>query len=170
MSIYAIQQYHKELEKIIHYGGTKKETAIRNSFYNLLNEYAHSKDLMLIPEISTKNKAGKLITPDGTIKDSIRNDWGYWESKDETDDINEEIKKKFEKGYPSDNILFEDSQTAVLYQHGEEVMRKNMRDEEELHKILTHFLSYERPEVHDFREAIEHFKQDIPKLPLPYVK
>jgi predicted helicase len=164
MSIYAIQQYHKELEKIIHYGGTKKETAIRNSFYNLLNEYAHSKDLMLIPEISTKNKAGKLITPDGTIKDSIRNDWGYWESKDESDDINDEIKKKFEKGYPSDNILFEDSQTAVLFQHGEEVMRKDMRDEEELHKILTHFLSYERPEVHDFREAIEHFKQDIPKV------
>ncbi|MGN6265389.1 MAG: hypothetical protein ACTHM5_06925 [Ginsengibacter sp.] len=58
--------YHKELEKIIHYGGSKKETAIRNSFYNLLNEYARSKDLMLIPEISTKNKGGKIITPDGT--------------------------------------------------------------------------------------------------------
>lgn len=37
MSIYAIQQYHKELEKIIHYGGSKKETAIRNAFYYLLN-------------------------------------------------------------------------------------------------------------------------------------
>ena len=164
MSIYAIQQYHKELEKIIHFGGSKKETAIRNSFYNLLNEYARSKDLMLIPEISTKNKAGKIITPDGTIKDSIRNDWGYWESKDESDDINEEIRKKFDKGYPSDNILFEDSQTAVLYQHGEEVMRRDMRDEEQLHEILTKFLSYERPEVSDFREAIEKFKEDIPKV------
>ncbi|MGN6603346.1 MAG: type ISP restriction/modification enzyme [Ginsengibacter sp.] len=164
MSIYAIQKYYKELEKIIHYGGSKKETAIRNSFYNLLNEYAHAKDLILIPEISTKNKAGKTITPDGTIKDSIRNDWGYWESKDESDDINEEIRKKFEKGYPSDNILFEDSQTAVLYQHGEEVMRRNMQDEEQLHEILTKFLSYERPEVSDFREAIEHFKEDIPKV------
>ncbi|MEO6405821.1 MAG: type ISP restriction/modification enzyme [Ferruginibacter sp.] len=164
MSIYAIQQYHKELEKIIHYGGSKKETAIRNAFYYLLNEYAHGKDLMLIAEISTKNKAGKIITPDGTIKDSIRNDWGYWESKDESDDINEEIRKKFEKGYPSDNILFEDSQTAVLYQHGEEVMRRQMPDEDQLHEILTRFLSYERPEVHDFREAIHKFKEDIPKV------
>ncbi|HEV8079644.1 MAG TPA: type ISP restriction/modification enzyme [Chitinophagaceae bacterium] len=164
MSIYAIQQYHKELEKIIHYGGSKKETAIRNAFYYLLNEYAHSKDLMLIAEISTKNKAGKIITPDGTIKDSIRNDWGYWESKDESDDINDEIRNKFNKGYPSDNILFEDSQTAVLYQHGDEVMRRNMLDEEQLHEVLTKFLNYERPEVHDFREAIEHFKQDIPKV------
>lgn len=164
MSIYAIQQYHKELEKIIHYGGSKKETAIRNAFYFLLNEYAHSKDLMLIAEISTKNKQGKIITPDGTLKDNIRNDWGYWESKDESDDINEEIRKKFDKGYPSDNILFEDSQTAVLYQHGEEVLRRNMQDKDQLHQILTRFLSYERPEVHDFREAIEHFKQDIPKV------
>ena len=28
----------------------------------------------------------------------------------------------------------------------------------------TVFLAYERPEVHDFREAIEHFKEDIPKV------
>lgn len=40
MSLYAIQQYHAEVEKIVHFGGTKKETAIRNAFYNLLNEYA----------------------------------------------------------------------------------------------------------------------------------
>ena len=73
MSVYAIQKYHKELEKIIHYGGSKKETAIRNAFYFLLNEYAHSKELMLIAEISTKNKQGKIITPDGTLKDNIRN-------------------------------------------------------------------------------------------------
>jgi hypothetical protein len=32
---------------------------------------------MLIAEISTKNKQGKIITPDGTLKDNIRNDWGY---------------------------------------------------------------------------------------------
>ncbi|MEJ7671708.1 MAG: hypothetical protein WKF59_03140 [Chitinophagaceae bacterium] len=52
----------------------------------------------------------------------------------------------------------------MLYQHGEEVMRRDMQDEEQLHEVLTKFLSYERPEVHDFREAIEHFKQDIPKV------
>ena len=48
MSLYAINNYYNELEKIIHYGGSKKETAIRNAFYNLLNDYARSKDLMLI--------------------------------------------------------------------------------------------------------------------------
>ncbi len=164
MSIYAIHHYYTELEKIIHFGGSKKETAIRNAFYNLLNEYARGKELLLVTEISTKNKQGKIITPDGTIKDSIRNDWGYWESKDEEDDIDEEIRKKFIKGYPSDNILFEDSQTAVLYQHGEEVLRVSMLNEQKLHIILTQFLNYERPEVHDFRIAIEKFKEDIPNV------
>ena len=164
MSSFAITNYYNEVEKIIRFGGSKKETAIRNAFYYLLNEYAKQKDLMLVAEISTKNKQGKIITPDGTLKDYIRNDWGYWESKDESDDINEEIKKKFSKGYPSDNIFFEDSQTAVLYQHGEEVLRVNMKEEEQLNKILTKFIYYERPEVHDFREAIEKFKEDIPKV------
>ncbi len=27
---------------------------------------------MLVAEISTKNKQGKIITPDGTLKDNIR--------------------------------------------------------------------------------------------------
>lgn len=164
MSDYAITHYYRELEDAIHYGGSTKETAIRFAFQKLLEKYAESKELKLVPEISTKNKQGRIITPDGTLKDQIRNDWGYWESKDEKDDINEEIKNKFAKGYPSDNILFEDSQTAVLFQHNQEVKRVDMKDPEALHAILTKFLQYERPEVHDFREAIEKFKEDIPKV------
>ncbi|MBK8142839.1 MAG: hypothetical protein IPK57_18955 [Chitinophagaceae bacterium] len=86
------------------------------------------------------------------------------ESKDEADDINEEINKKFAKGYPNDNILFEDSNTAVLFQHGEEVMRTALEDETALDKLLNKFVSYERQEVTDFRKAIEQFKEDIPKV------
>ena len=61
---------------------------------------------MLIAEIYTKNKQEKLITPDRNLKNNIRNNWSYCKSKDERDAIDEEIKKKFNKGYPSDNILF----------------------------------------------------------------
>jgi hypothetical protein len=46
----------------------------------------------------------------------LRLDWGYWESKDQYDKLDEEIEKKLNKGYPDSNILFEDSQTAVLIQ------------------------------------------------------
>lgn len=164
MSIFAIKTFLKELEDIKHYGGTTKETAVRFAFQKLLDEYAKSKDLRLIAEVSIKLKNGKTVTPDGTLKDVLRLDHGYWESKDEADDINIEIQKKFAKGYPNDNILFEDSSTAVLYQYGVEVARTPLEDEVALDKLLNKFISYERQEVTDFRKAIEQFKEDIPKV------
>lgn len=164
MSIHAIHKYHQELERIIHFGGTKKETSIRVAFQNLLNEYSKQKDLILIPEITIKTAAGNNVMPDGTLKDMLRLDWGYWESKDEDDDLDEEIKKKFDKGYPKDNILFEDSQTAVLIQGGKEKKRVKMANAEALDKLLHDFVNFERPEVKQFRTAIELFKQDIPQV------
>lgn len=164
MSIQSIRQYLSEVEKIIHFGGSKKETAIRNAFYNLLNEYAKQKELMLIPEISVKGRLGKTVTPDGTLKDSLRQNWGYWESKDESDVIDDEIGKKFDKGYPNDNILFEDSQNAVLIQGGREVARVSFDDPEALDRVLKQFVGFERPEVQTFRKAIELFKEDVPKV------
>ena len=161
---HSLHLYHTEVERLIHFGGTAKETAIRNAFYNLLNDYARQRGLTMVAEVSIKAQGGKIITPDGTLKDSLRQDWGYWESKDETDDLDEEIEKKFAKGYPKDNILFEDSRVAVLIQNGEEVMRCNMRDNDALHRLLTEFFTFERPEVQNFRQAIELFKQDIPKV------
>jgi hypothetical protein len=106
MSLFSIKQYQSEVEKIIHFGGTRKETAIRNAFYNLLNEYAKGKGLMIVTEVTIKaTNSNKNVTPDGTLKDVLRQDWGYWESKDESDILDDEIKKKFDKGYPKDNIL-----------------------------------------------------------------
>ena len=164
MSLIAIQNYHNELQNIKDFGGSKKETAIRNSFYALLNEYAKQKGLMLIAELTIKSPLGNNITPDGTLKDSLRLDWGYWESKDEADDIDLEIEKKFAKGYPKENILFEDSQTAVLYQNGMETARIDMKNASALDKLIKTFVNYERPEVVNFRKAIELFKSDIPNV------
>jgi predicted helicase len=165
MSLFSIKQYQSEVEKIIHYGGTKKETAIRNAFYNLLNEYAKGRGLMIVPEVSIKSTIpGKTVTPDGTLKDTLRQDWGYWESKDESDVLDDEIKKKFAKGYPKENILFEDSQHFVLIQSGIEVKRTSIKDPDGLHALLSTFINFERPEISNFRKAIELFKQDIPKV------
>jgi len=164
MSLYSVKQYQSEVEKIIDFGGTKKETAIRTAFHGLLNEYAKQKGLMLITELSIKGSKGKTVTPDGTLKDSLRQDWGYWESKDEADNIVEEIEIKFNKGYPNQNILFEDSNTAILIQQGNEVMRIDMKDADALDKIIKEFTTYERPEVENFHKAIELFKLDIPKV------
>ncbi len=164
MSIQLINQYYTKLDRIHKFGGSRNETTVRNAFYNLLNDYAHTRDLELVTEITLAGTKGKPVTPDGIVKNVLRLDYGYWESKDESDDLDEEIRKKLQKGYPTSNILFEDSSHAILIQQNVEVMRVNMRDASELDKILTAFISFEHPEVKSFNEAIEHFKQDIPTI------
>lgn len=88
---------------------------------------------------------------------------GYWEAKDTSDDLDAEISKKLAKGYPQDNIIFEDSRVAVLIQNRQEVMRCPMT-EPALLKLLNLFFSYERAEIRDFRKAVEQFKADIPAV------
>jgi len=160
MTIQLIQQYRTKLENLIQYGGSKNETSIRSAFQSLLEQYCANKNLVLVPELSYKN----TVIPDGTLKDALRQDWGYWESKNTYDNLDDEIEKKIEKGYPTTNILFEDSQTAVLFQNGNEISRADFNDSYALHVILTDFVSYEPKEVQTFRDAIEKFKEDLPDL------
>ncbi|BAZ45536.1 adenine specific DNA methyltransferase [Chondrocystis sp. NIES-4102] len=164
MSRLLVTQYHQEVEKIIQYGGSRKETAIRTAFGNLLNEYCKPKDYLLILELDYRTLAGKIIRPDGTVKDAIRLDYGFWESKDQYDNLDEEIDKKFAKGYPNNNILFEDSQTAVLIQGASEIGRVDMKDALQLDGLIARFISYVPSEITDFRKAINSFKEDLPRI------
>jgi predicted helicase len=164
MSKLLVSQYHAEVDRIIQYGGKRSEANIRNAFERLLNEYCKPKNFLLIPELEFRTKNGKIVRPDGTVKDALRLDWGFWESKDQFDSLDREIEKKLEKGYPNDNILFEDSQTAVLIQAGTEIARVSMRSSDELDRILNAFTNYVRPEVKDFQAAIRTFRQDLPTM------
>lgn len=164
MSRQLISEYQEEVERIIQYGGSRKETSIRGAFQNLLNVYCRARDFLLIPELDYATKSGKVVYPDGTVKDALRLDWGYWESKDPDDNLDLEIEGKLALGYPNDNILFEDSHTAVLIQGGEETMRVSMEDVEALDEIITAFVDYVRPEVKDFRSAVASFKEDLPTI------
>jgi hypothetical protein len=157
MSRLLVTQYQSEVAKIIRYGGSRKETSIRNAFERLLNNYCKPRNYLLIPELDFKTKFNTTVRPDGTVKDAIRLEHGWWESKDEYDRLDDEIEKKFGKGYPDENILFEDSQTAVLIQHSQEVARVSMKDAEALDNLLNVFVDYERAEVQDFRRAIIRF-------------
>lgn len=164
MSRQTCSQYIAKVENLIQYGGSRNEQSVRFAFQVLLNEYCEAKHLMLIPELDYPTPKGKTVRPDGTVKDQLRMTWGWWESKDEADDLDEEIAKKKAKGYPTENIVFEDSQTAVLIQNGVEQSRVSMKDPGALDGLLTAFLNYVRPEVAGFRQAVETFKSDIPAI------
>ena len=157
-----IERYHAEKQRYIDFGGSDNEQSIRRAFANCLDAYCrdHKEKLALIDELG----ASLGNRPDGTVKDSLRMDRGYWEAKDTHDDLDSEIQRKFNRGYPRDNIIFEDSRTAVLIQNSEEAMRVDMSRPGELNRLIRSFLDYELPEIEEFRQAQQQFKADLPTV------
>ena len=136
MSRILINQYYTNLDRAKHFGKSTNEQSIRNYFWNLLNDYAHKQNYEVVTEVTCQGTLGRKVRPDGIVKNLFGLDIGLWESKDEKDTISDEIDAKHKKGYPFYNILFEDSNEAVLYQRGEEVMRGSVRNPDELIKLL----------------------------------
>ena len=157
-----IENYYSYLGQLIEAGGSNNELSIRAAFQNCLASYcaAHKDRLVLVPELAT----AEGTKPDGTVRDSLRMARGYWEAKDPHDDLDAEIQAKFNVGYPRDNIVFEDSRVAVLFQNREEAMRVDMTRPGELHRLITRFLEYELPEIGEFRQAQQQFKADLPSV------
>jgi len=161
MSKQSINHYYNKLHQYKTSGHTRNESSIRRAFANLLEEYCESKKLTLVDELVLKNSTKR---PDATVRSTHGLDYGHWESKDTKDSLDEEIEYKFSIGYPKFNIIFENTVEIVLIQKGEETMRGEMEDADFLHRILTEFLSYERPELTEFHKAVERFKEDIPDI------
>ena len=139
--------------------------AIKQPFDTLIQQMAASSHYVYATEVTIKNEAGKNIRPDGILMNELRIHKGYVESKDADDSIDDEIQKKLHKdGYPSQNIIFQDSQTAVLIQKGQEVLRVNMQEPDQLEKIVRAFIDFKPPYIEQFEHALEEFKADIPTI------
>ena len=157
-----IEKYRADLRRFIDFGGSDNEQSIRRAFAECLDSYCrdHREKLALVDELNVS----RGTRPDGTVKDTLRMARGYWEAKDSHDDLDVEIQRKFNRGYPADNIIFEDSQTAVLVQNGNEAMRVDMSRDGDLHRLIRTFLDYELPEIEEFRQAQRQFKADLPSV------
>jgi hypothetical protein len=168
MSQVLIQQYLNQLQDLRRVSGTHRESVVREAFKDLLKGYAGQHDVVFIPdyEIATATKERRDV--DGALLHAFRVPFGYREAKDDKDDLDAEIEFKFKRGYPRDNILFEDSREAVLIQNANEVMRCAVEDTEHLAKLFGLFFGYQRPEIAQFRRTVEQFKTDLPAaLPNP---
>ncbi len=164
MSQVLIQQYLNNLRDLRKVSGTNRESVVREAFKDLLKGWARSHELIFVPEyeIITPTKDRRYI--DGALLHALRMPFGYWEAKDEKDDLDAEIEFKLRRGYPQDNIIFEDSTQAVLIQNGHEIIRSPVEDVSALNRLLNLFFGYERPEVAEFRQAVEQFKTDLPEV------
>ena len=165
-----IRRYREDLERL-KAAGSENELHTRRAFEVCLDAYCreHSDGLTLVAEqrIAARVRpdgAAAQVIPDGTVRDALRMARGYWEAKDIRDDLDAEIRNKFNSGYPSDNIIFQNPDKAALYQNGVRVMRVDMARDQDLHRLIRLFLDYELPQIEEFRRAQRQFKDDLPSV------
>jgi predicted helicase len=159
-----ITEYRSELDRIHAASGSKRESVVREAFKDLLKRCGKSRDLIFLAEHEYLTPTGDRRYIDGALVHSIRVPFGYWEAKDTNDDLDEEIRKKTAIGYPRDNIIYDDTDTAVLIQNKREVGRAKMEDTEALFHLLELFFAFERQEIADFRKAVRQFAADLPAV------
>ena len=157
-----IKSYYNSLEEL-HQQEIFHEGAVRSAFQNLLSEIARKNKWILIPELSETAGGGRVV-PDGTIRDQFHMPRGYWEAKDSADNLDVEIQKKLGKGYPTTNIIFEDTKTAVLYQSGSLKLRADLTNSGQLTELLNKFFEYEQPDIKEFEKAVEEFTGHVKDL------
>lgn len=165
MSNQLINEYRAELDRLRAVSGSRRESVLREAFKDLLKRWGRARDLQFVAEHDILTRQMNRIYVDGALLHGLRVPFGYWEAKDEADDLAAEIEAKFRKGYPRDNIVFTDDRTAVLYQDGHEVLRAGMQaDDDSLLRLLLRFFAHERAEIADFNKAVKQFAADLPRV------
>lgn len=139
------------------------EGAVRIAFQNVLDDAGRPRGLRVVGEQTIHVGRRKRIRVDGEVRDAFNIRFGVWEAKDTADDLDTEIRKKIEAGYPTRNTIFENTERAVLVQHG---TRRDfdLRDPVELQALLDRFYAFTEPRIDEFHAAVDEFADQIPQL------
>ncbi len=100
MSQLLIQQYLNNLQDLRKVSGSNRESVVREAFKDLLKGWGKQHDPVFVPEYEIETPARERRYVDGALLHELRVPFGYWEAKDEKDDLDAEITHKFKRGYP----------------------------------------------------------------------
>ena len=158
-----IRDYYTELEEYKQLGITH-EGAVSAAFQKILQPCGRQHDWKLVTQHRMTSRKRTQISVDGAFLDKFRIPRGYWEAKDIHDDLPTEVKRKFEAGYPNDNIIFQTPEQAILWQDNLQVLDVNLNDKKQLIEVLQTFFAYAPPEYLEWEKAVEDFKKEVPQL------
>jgi hypothetical protein len=164
VSKHLINNYLNDLATLKKVSGEHRESIVSEAFKTLLKDWGASEGLAFVPQYGFKTKLKKDRYVDGALLHSLRVPMGYWEAKDTDDDLDTEIAKKLRAGYPSTNIIFENSHHIVLMQDGGVVSRCAIDDIPKLQETLKAFFAYQIPEIEEWRKAVAQFTVDLPAV------
>ena len=158
-----VKAYYESLDQFDRLGITH-ETAVRSAFQSLLESCGKQFGWTLVPEHPMSLNRNKRIVVDGALIDDFRLPHGYWEAKDIHDDLPTEVQRKFETGYPTDNILFQTPQRAILYQDDRRVLDADLTDPKQLIETLQTFFAHRPQEIAEWEGAVAQFKDIVPDI------
>ncbi|MDE0040921.1 MAG: DNA helicase, partial [Candidatus Poribacteria bacterium] len=158
-----VQDYYTSLAEYDQIDVTH-EGAVSSAFLPLLQHCGRQLDWILVTEYPIFLPQNKRIIIDGAFEDAFKRPHGYWEAKDIHDDLPVEVERKFEDGYPRNNILFQTPQRAILWQNGHEVRDADLSDPTQLIEVLDAFFAYRTIEDDEWEWAVEQFGDQVPKL------
>ncbi len=157
-----VKAYYKSLDQYERLGATH-EGAVREAFQGLIKSCERQFSWTLVPEHSINIGSEKHIVVDGALIDDFLTH-GIWEAKDIHDDLEAEVKRKFNAGYPDDNILFQTPERAILWQNATPVIDADLTDQMKLIEILEAFFSFRPPAIDEWHSAVAQFKDQVPSL------
>jgi len=158
-----VLEYYKAL-KNYQTIGVAHEGAVKVAFQNLLNSCCQQFDWNLVNEWKLQRRGRRPAFVDGACVDEFNLVHGYWEAKDEADNLKQEIKNKFKEGYPRNNIIFQAPTRAIHYQDGKQTLDADLTNPEALIELLERFFQYAPPEIEEWDKAVEQFKGRVPEL------
>ena len=158
-----VKAYYESLERFDSIG-VSHETAVRSAFQTLLEYCGRQFDWILVPEHAIVIRRNRRIVIDGALIDTFQLPHGYWEAKDIHDDLPTEVLRKFETGYPRDNILFQTPHRAILWQNNQQTFDADLTDPTQLIHTLETFFSHRPQEYTEWEEAVAQFKDRVPAL------
>lgn len=157
-----VKDYYNALDIYARHG-IAHETAIKNAFQSLLVYCCKQMQLDFIEEYPYIRLQKHKARIDGAFLDKFTVPQGYWEAKDSQDDLAKEIVKKFELGYPKDNIIFQSPERAIIYQGATLVLDEDITSPQKLVSVLMELFHYKTDTQFDWEKAVEEFKQRIPE-------
>lgn len=141
------------------------ETAVRQAFASLLDTCAKQFKWKLVQEFRLPAPKNKSVIVDGAVLDSFTLKHGFWEAKDLKDQLEKEIKKKLEQGYPRNNIIFQSPERAILYQKGvRQGLNEDITNADNLVDLLKEFFKYREPQHEEWEAAVADFSSRIPEI------
>ena len=158
-----IRDYYEALEQYDQLDITH-EGAVSNPFAFLLATCAKRMGATLEPQHAMRSPKGNRIVIDGAVIDQYKLPIAYWEAKDTDDNLPKAIQEKRDKGYPFDNILFQNPERAILYQNDQVALDTDITDPENLVEVLQRLFSYSGTTFSDWYEAVDKFSDRIPAL------